>query len=84
MIGSSPTSWYSKLQHVVATSTAESEYYSVSDCAKQCLWYINFLKKLNINIDNVTINVDIKQQYIIVKINQSILNQNILILNIII
>jgi hypothetical protein len=29
MIGSSPTSWYSKHQNWVATSTAESEYHSV-------------------------------------------------------
>ena len=60
MIGTSPTSWCSKLQHVVATSTAESEYYSVSDCAKQCLWYINFLNELNIKIDYATINIDNK------------------------
>jgi len=44
MMGMSPTSWCSKLQYVVATSTEESEYYSVSDYAIQCLWYINFLK----------------------------------------
>jgi len=31
MIGSASTSWYSKLQKCVATSTAESKYYSISD-----------------------------------------------------
>lgn len=60
MIGTSPTSWYSKLQSCVATSTAEAEYYSVSDCAKHSLWYMNVLNELNINIKYVTINVDNK------------------------
>jgi len=59
-IGSSPTSWYSKLQHCVATSTAESEYYSVSDCSKHSLWYLNLLNELNINLSYIIINVDNK------------------------
>jgi len=58
MIGDSPTSWYSKLQNCVATSTAESEYYSISDCAKHSMWYINVLNELNINIKYAIINVD--------------------------
>eukprot|EP00833_Pecoramyces_ruminatium_P004151 jgi/Orpsp1_1/1178183/evm.model.c7180000064349.1 len=37
MMGSTPTSWYSKLQHCVSTSTAEAEYYSLSECAKHSL-----------------------------------------------
>jgi len=60
MIGESPTSWYSKLQNVVATSTAESEYYSISDCAKHSLWYLNILNELNINMNYVIIHVDNK------------------------
>jgi len=60
MIGDSPTSWYSKLQHVVATSTAKSEYISVNDCAKHRLWYMNIFKELNIKIKSVTINTDNK------------------------
>jgi len=60
MIGDSPTSWYSKLQHVVATSTAESEYISVSDCAKHSLWYMNIFKELNIKIKTVSINTNNK------------------------
>ena len=47
-IGDSPTSWHSKMRHVIATSTAESEYISVSDCAKHSLWYMNIFKELNI------------------------------------
>ena len=59
-IGGAPTSWMSKLQHCVATSTAESEYYSLSECAKHCVWYINFLNELNFKIPCLTINVDNK------------------------
>ena len=44
MIGDASNSWYSQLQHCVATSTAESEYYSVSECAKHSLWYMNLFK----------------------------------------
>jgi len=38
-INSTPTSWYSKLQHCVSVSTAESEYYGIHECARHCLWY---------------------------------------------
>ena len=44
----SPTKWHSKLQHCIATSKAESEYYSVNDCKKHSLWYLNLLNELNI------------------------------------
>jgi len=60
MLGNTPTSWYSKLQHCVSTSTAEAEYYSLSECAKHSLWYRNFLNELNININCITIFVDNK------------------------
>jgi len=60
MLGNTPTSWYSKLQHCVSTSTAEAEYYSLSECAKHSLWYRNFMNELNINIDYVTIFVENK------------------------
>jgi len=36
-IGDAPISWCSKLQHCVSTSTAEAEYYSLSECSKQCI-----------------------------------------------
>ncbi|OUM69840.1 hypothetical protein PIROE2DRAFT_2274 [Piromyces sp. E2] len=32
-VGNSPTSWYSKLQHFVSTSTAEFEYYALNNKA---------------------------------------------------
>ena len=60
MMGNTPTSWYSKLQHCVSTSTAEAEYYSLSECAKHSLWYKNFLNELNIKISSITIFVDNK------------------------
>ena len=60
MLRNTPTSWYSKLQHCVSTSTAEAEYYSLSECAKHSLWYKNFLNELNININCITIFVDNK------------------------
>ena len=46
LINSAPTSWYSKLQHCVSVSTAESEYYGIHECARHCLWYRNIFKEL--------------------------------------
>ena len=31
MMGKTPTSWFSKLQHCVSNSTAEAEYYSLGE-----------------------------------------------------
>ena len=59
-MGSSPVTWYSKLQHCVAISTAESEYYSLNDCALKCMWMRNFLNELNIKVNCITINIDNK------------------------
>eukprot|EP00833_Pecoramyces_ruminatium_P015598 jgi/Orpsp1_1/1189630/evm.model.d7180000073350.1 len=33
LMGNAPITWYSKLQHCVAVSTAESEYYGLNECA---------------------------------------------------
>ena len=57
-IGSGPTSWFSKLQHCISLSTAESEYYSLVECAKECLWYKNLFKELNLNYKDIIINID--------------------------
>jgi len=59
-IRNTPTSWCSKLQRCVSTSTMESEYYSLSKCSKHCTWYINLLNEMNCNIENITINIDNK------------------------
>jgi len=70
-IGDSPTSWCSKLQHCVSTSTAEAEYYSLSECSKHCMWYINLLKELKSNISSIEVNIDNKAAIYNAK-NQSI------------
>ena len=45
-IGDSPTTWFFKPQHCVSTSTAEAEYYSISECTKHVMWYKNLLNEL--------------------------------------
>ena len=59
-MNSAPTSWYSKLQHCVSVSTAESEYYGIHECARHCLWYRNVFKELGLKQDTITINTDNK------------------------
>jgi len=59
-IGNTPTSWCSKLQRCVSTSITESEYYSLSECSKHCIWYLNLLNEINYDVENITINVDNK------------------------
>jgi len=60
LINSAPTSWYSKLQHCVSVSIAESEYYGIHECARHCLWYRNIFKELGLNNNSITINTDNK------------------------
>ena len=71
MMNNDPICWQSKKQTVVATSTAEAEYYSLSECAKHALWYMNLLRELNINIKCININIDNKAA-IYNSMNQSI------------
>jgi len=52
------TSWYSKPQKCVSTSTEESEFYALNECANHGLWYNNVFKELNINIKPMVINTD--------------------------
>jgi len=59
-IGNSPICWSSKLQHCVATSTAEAEYYSLSECGKQVLWLKNILSEIGINTGTIKIYIDNK------------------------
>jgi len=58
MMNTAPTSWYSKLQHSVSTSTAESEYYGIHECARHCMWYKNILNELGFENKCITINTD--------------------------
>jgi len=57
-IGNTPTSWCSKQQHRISTSTDEAEYYSLSECSKYCIWYINLLNELKMNIKNINFHID--------------------------
>jgi len=70
-VGNTPTSWCSKLQHCVFTSTAESEYYILSECSKHCIWYLNLLNEFGLNMKNIEINIDNKAAIFNAK-NQSI------------
>lgn len=74
-IGGTPISWCSRLQPCVSTSTAEAEYYSLSECSKQCIWYLNLLKELNFNINTIDINVDNKAAIFISENN--LINQKV-------
>ena len=60
LINSAPTRWFSKLQHCVSVSTAESEYYDIHECAWHCLWYKNIFKEFGIKHECITINTDNK------------------------
>jgi hypothetical protein len=50
-------SWYSKKQSVTALSTAESEYYAMSEVVKEVLWLRMFLKELKLHdwVKNATV-----------------------------
>jgi len=72
--GGAPTLWCSKLQKSISTSTVEFEYYSLSECGKQCIWYLNLFEELNLNIKNIEVNVDNKVAICIAKIKLSIQN----------
>ena len=37
-IGNNPVIWFSRLQSIVATSTAEAEFYALSECTKAVKW----------------------------------------------
>jgi len=65
--GNTPISWCSKLQHCVSTSTCEAEFYSLSECTKQCLWIQNLLNELGINKKPIKIYIDNKSTIHITK-----------------
>jgi len=37
--------WKLTERNALSTSTAESEYYALNECANHCLWYNNEFKK---------------------------------------
>ena len=51
LMGNNPICWTSKKQSIVATSTAEAEYVSTSECVKKILWIRNILEDYSILIN---------------------------------
>ncbi|CAM8953748.1 unnamed protein product [Rhodiola kirilowii] len=45
-LGGTAISWASKLQNIVALSTAEAEYVAVTEASKEMVWLQNFLREL--------------------------------------
>ena len=56
--GNSPICWFSKKQNTVATSTAEAEYTSATECIKKVLWLRNILIELFNDYRPITIYTD--------------------------
>ena len=63
-ITNTPVSWCSKLQHCMATSICEAEYYSINECAKHCTWATNILNELNIKIKTINMYTDNKATFV--------------------
>lgn len=49
MLGEHCISWSTKRQATVALSTSEAEYYSLTECAKETVWTVQFLNQLGIH-----------------------------------
>lgn len=59
-IGGNPILWSSKLQTSVATSTAEAEFFALSDCTRDVKWTRLVLRELSIPVpERTTIHQDI-------------------------
>jgi len=67
LMGNSPISWYSKKQTIVATSTAEAEFISASECIKKALWFRNIIYELFNHKSPITIYTDNKSSKIIME-----------------
>jgi len=71
LMGNNPICWTSKKQSIVATSTAEAEYVSTSECVKKVLWIrnileelFNFNKPITIYTDNIASKTNIENDEI--------------------
>jgi len=60
LFNSAHISWFSQLHHYVSVSTAESDYYGMTEYARHCLWYRNIFKEFGIKLEYITINADNK------------------------
>jgi hypothetical protein len=59
IVNGAAVTWYSKKQTVIALSSTESEYYSLAEAVKECLWIRQFLTELGLRVDKPTkINQD--------------------------
>jgi len=77
LIGTGPIGWPSKLQHIVSSSTAESEHYALGSCANQCILYENILNELGENCKPININIDNKDNKATLYISENeTINQN--------
>ena len=54
MFGSTPISWCSKKEPVVALSSCEAEYIAASLSACQAMWLVNLMKELGCGDDDAT------------------------------
>ena len=57
-VGGNPVSWRSSLQKVVALSSTESEYISLSEASREAVWLKGFVNELGFNQDAIKIYCD--------------------------
>lgn len=57
-INENTVAWRSKKQCTVSLSSAEAEYYALSDCISECIFVKQFLEHLSIPIENFTVFED--------------------------
>jgi len=75
--------WQSRLQSCVALSTTEAEFIVITEACKELLWLKKFLQELGFRQDNYSLFVDSRVLSILVRIQLSILDPNLLMLGII-
>ena len=57
-LGGTAVSWISKLQKIVALSTTEAEYVTVTEASKELIWLQSFLEELGQNYGKSTLHCD--------------------------
>ena len=71
-IAGGPVTWRSKLQATVALSTAEAEYLSAAEAAREALWLRSLLHDLGLPQDDATIIFDDNQGAIAMTVNSGL------------